>query len=323
MSAQLFAKAGLFHPNTKAVLTSPGYSPEINNFAHPGLGMFTFVSVTSEDIAVNIDVPDGRGDGDAGVPSVMDFINQNPGCLLDTNASIYNSEGVGNSSNFGSNFGMGVAVGGFTITTTDTNPVDGTGTNSGFNAGDTSHNDTNPITEGYAFAANNTNVFIDGLLANSAAGDTIVLSIWGIGDNVGQQANFDVTYGSNIASEGNTQETLYNAEGESRDSNVGSIPFVNFTFEADGVTDQISFDISNGTGTNNAVINAFSLSVTPASNETLVGDVSLDGVVNFLDISPFIAILSGGDFQAEADCDQNGFVNFLDIAAFITILSGS
>ncbi len=55
----------------------------------------------------------------------------------------------------------------------------------------------------------------------------------------------------------------------------------------------------------------------------LLGDVNLDGVVSFLDISSFIGILSGGGFQAEADCDENGVVSFLDIAAFIGILSGS
>ena len=172
-----------------------------------------------------------------------------------------------------------------------------------------------------AFAADNTNVAIDGLLANSAAGDTIVLSVWGIGDNVGQDANFTVTYGSNTASEGNTQATRYNGPDQGQGSAEGSIPFVNFTFVADGVTDRISFDIG-GSGVF-VPINAFSLSVTPALNETFLGDVNLDGVVNFLDISPFIAVLSSGDFQAEADCNQNGFVNFLDISPFIGILSGS
>lgn len=67
-------------------------------------------------------------------------------------------------------FGAGVAIGGYIVTTTDSNPLNGTGTAFGFNAGDASHNDTNPITEGYAFRAGDTNVVIDGLLANSAAG---------------------------------------------------------------------------------------------------------------------------------------------------------
>ena len=53
----------------------------------------------------------------------------------------------------------------------------------------------------------------------------------------------------------------------------------------------------------------------------LLGDITRDGLVNFLDISPFIVLLSGGEYQDEADIDGNGVVNFLDIAPFITILS--
>ena len=61
----------------------------------------------------------------------------------------------------------------------------------------------------------------------------------------------------------------------------------------------------------------------PETTSTVrLGDVSLDGTVNFLDISPFIAALSTGEFQAEADIDQNGMVNFLDISPFIGLLSG-
>ena len=55
----------------------------------------------------------------------------------------------------------------------------------------------------------------------------------------------------------------------------------------------------------------------------LLGDITRDGLVNFLDISPFITLLSGGEFQDEADIDGNGVVNFLDIAPFISILSAS
>ena len=56
--------------------------------------------------------------------------------------------------------------------------------------------------------------------------------------------------------------------------------------------------------------------------EVLLGDVNLDGVVTFLDIAPFIAILADFGFQEEADIDRNGAVAFLDIAPFIAILSG-
>ena len=53
----------------------------------------------------------------------------------------------------------------------------------------------------------------------------------------------------------------------------------------------------------------------------LLGDVNLDGTVDFLDISPFIALLASGQFQLEADIDASGAVDFLDISPFIGILS--
>ena len=56
-------------------------------------------------------------------------------------------------------------------------------------------------------------------------------------------------------------------------------------------------------------------------NPLLLGDVNGDGTVNFLDISPFIAVLSAGGFQEEADINQNTVVDFLDISFFIGVLS--
>ena len=59
--------------------------------------------------------------------------------------------------------------------------------------------------------------------------------------------------------------------------------------------------------------------VNPSS--TVLGDVNLDGVVDFLDISPFISILITRGFQTEADCDQDLNVNFNDIFPFIQLLT--
>ena len=68
-------------------------------------------------------------------------------------------------------------------------------------------------------------------------------------------------------------------------------------------------------------IDNIQLTATDAAAPKLLGDVNLDGAVDFLDISPFILVLSTGGFQAEADIDQNGAVDFLDISPFISILS--
>lgn len=53
----------------------------------------------------------------------------------------------------------------------------------------------------------------------------------------------------------------------------------------------------------------------------LLGDVNQDGLVNFLDINPFISLLASNTFLPQADCNLDGAVNFLDIAPFIAILA--
>ena len=55
--------------------------------------------------------------------------------------------------------------------------------------------------------------------------------------------------------------------------------------------------------------------------QTLLGDCNLDGIVDFLDIQPFISILSNNSFLAQADVDEDGDVDFLDIIPFVAILS--
>ena len=77
-----------------------------------------------------------------------------------------------------------------------------------------------------------------------------------------------------------------------------------------------------GAGTMNLVVDVTYVASGIVPETELLGDVNLDGTVNFLDISPFIAILSTGEFQTEADIDQNEEVNFLDISPFIAVLSG-
>jgi len=65
-----------------------------------------------------------------------------------------------------------------------------------------------------------------------------------------------------------------------------------------------------------------SLTLTQIRSATvLLGDVNLDGEVNFLDIVPFIAVLSAGTSQVEADINESGDVDFLDIVPFIALLS--
>jgi hypothetical protein len=64
------------------------------------------------------------------------------------------------------------------------------------------------------------------------------------------------------------------------------------------------------------------LEVTEVPDPFSLGDVNLDGMVDFADIPAFISVLISGEYQLEADVDQSGMVNFDDIPAFIAILIG-
>lgn len=59
---------------------------------------------------------------------------------------------------------------------------------------------------------------------------------------------------------------------------------------------------------------------TPGS--ILLGDVNGDGVVNLLDVAPFIDAVSNGVYIPEADINGDGVVNLLDVQPFVDLLSG-
>lgn len=212
-------------------------------------------SAANADIAVNIDVPDGRGDGDAAAASVADFISQNPLLGLDAGADFLNSGGNGFGNGAGWSNLHNTSLGGLTF---DLNSGAGSTGGNGFNAGDASHNDLDPITENYAFNVQGQTLTISGFAALTNAGDTIGLGLWGIGDNINQSSIFTVTYDTDTSS----QETFYNGSGEARNSAVGSVPFVNFFYTADGVTDSISIDIDTNTAGGTTVFNGFAVSIT-------------------------------------------------------------
>ena len=100
----------------------------------------------------------------------------------------------------------------------------------------------------------------------------------------------------------------------------------NFAFNGDivdgipnGTVVEVSFQSLFGSG------NAVDFTVQRISiingSPLILGDINLDGEVDFFDISPFVSLLSGDGFQAEADIDQNGAVDFFDISPFIVLLS--
>ena len=74
------------------------------------------------------------------------------------------------------------------------------------------------------------------------------------------------------------------------------------------------FDVTYGNTT--VVLSNFRSAV------VLIGDVNGDGVVNLLDVAPFVEALADGTFVPEADINQDGTVDLLDVAPFVQILAG-
>jgi hypothetical protein len=56
--------------------------------------------------------------------------------------------------------------------------------------------------------------------------------------------------------------------------------------------------------------------------DELLGDVNMDGVVNGLDVDPFVGLVTSGTYQAEGDMNGDGEVNGLDVDPFVAAVVG-
>ena len=54
----------------------------------------------------------------------------------------------------------------------------------------------------------------------------------------------------------------------------------------------------------------------------VLGDVNCDGVVNLLDVIPFIDAVANDVFNPKADINQDNAVNLLDVDGFVQLIAG-
>ena len=141
--------------------------------------------------------------------------------------------------------------------------------------------------------------------------------------------NTDVAPSGQVVVSVTIDENGWNASAAPTGGSVTETPATGLGI-ASGATDLASIEISTSNHSLNAGNNGFWIdNIVVATDQTVVGmpvlkgDVNLDGSVTFLDISPFIQILSSNGFQLEADCDCDGDVDFLDISPFIDILAST
>lgn len=57
-------------------------------------------------------------------------------------------------------------------------------------------------------------------------------------------------------------------------------------------------------------------------DQVLLGDVNRDGILDLLDVGPFVDVLTSGTYQLEADVNEDSVVDLLDINGFINLLLG-
>ena len=70
----------------------------------------------------------------------------------------------------------------------------------------------------------------------------------------------------------------------------------------------------------------FSSSTTADGSDSppaLPGDMNNDGVVDLLDIAPFVEALSNAEYVAAGDANQDGLFDLTDVAPFVVLLSGT
>ena len=216
--------------------------------------------------------------------SVFTFVNDGP---LD-------SAGIGGT----------MTVDGVTITTQDVIGLEGTRASDG----------TNDITN-----IGNTG----GLGINSAVSDTA--------RNFESDEGWEFTFNTDVHLQ-NMNLVLTNTGGTLTISSE-SFPDIALAGELDGDNDlgntfvpadtlvSIFYSHTGPQGTDGPRIISLSVAEVEADN-CILGDINRDGEVNFLDVSPFISVLTAGEFLCEADINQSGVVNFLDISPFISLLSG-
>lgn len=87
-------------------------------------------------------------------------------------------------------------------------------------------------------------------------------------------------------------------------------------FDGDGWTD-VAVTVVSASG--------FNMVVWPnaSPNNPLLGDINQDGVVDLLDVGPFVDLLVSGGFQSEGDIDGDGKITLLDVEPFVDLLSGN
>ena len=105
---------------------------------------------------------------------------------------------------------------------------------------------------------------------------------------------------------------------------IEDIAFLNETLFAITNTGLARIDQSTGALVSILILNPSSSNYSGlvAPNDGVLGDINCDGVVTLLDVSPFVALISGGGYSLKGDFNLDGEVNLIDVGPFVDSLVG-
>ena len=153
--------------------------------------------------------------------------------------------------------------------------------------------------------------------------DNLGWAVSGVGD-VNGDGFADVVVGAYRANGTGNVQVFSGRDGSVLQSIAGDSSGDNFGFSVSSVGDL------NGDGVDDLIVGApsggdnnggYARVFVSQVSRVLLGDINLDGVVNFLDIPFFIQFFSTRNFQPEGDINGDGVIDFLDIPLFIEILA--
>lgn len=115
----------------------------------------------------------------------------------------------------------------------------------------------------------------------------------------------------------------------SRATIAGAFEVYYYWVEWNGLPASDSFSLSLQSTSNNVSFTAARISYFNSAepldvtfgDSVLLGDVNCDGMINLLDVAPFVDSVSTGTFNAKADMNSDGAVDLLDVQPFVTVLS--
>ena len=89
---------------------------------------------------------------------------------------------------------------------------------------------------------------------------------------------------------------------------TGNVLTITFAFTGNGGNEVIAF--------NNLIVEA------GKGKNVMLGDVNCDGVVDLLDVAPFVDAVSNSVLDVKADINEDGIDDLLDVAPFVALLTG-